>query len=499
MTNFNFDIHSTLPEIYLVASIFLILVYGVLLSASQAWGYPLLLSSTGILSAQILFFTGLLVWFFPYVNFFAWNYFLVSNFYILSLKILIIAFCFSWFCFSSHYLQREKINSFEYWILILLSVSASFFILHSCDLLSIYLTIELQSLSFYVLASFKRSSEFSTEAGLKYFILGAFSSALLLLGFSLIYGLTGITHVSDFTTLFSGFLFEDSSLILGIFAGLVFIAAALFFKISSAPFHMWSPDVYEGSPTSVTAFFSIFPKLVILTLLIRIFPLSFSDFQEYWKPIFFFCSFLSLLFGSLGALTQKKWKRFLAYSSINHIGFMLLGFLSEGNFGVVSILTYILIYVITTIAIFSFLIDFHFFEYPRKVQTRYIHSITNLSKNDPLLSVFLSILLFSMAGIPPLSGFFAKVFVIFSGIQGGYYSLVFFSVLMSGISCFYYIRIIQLMYFKKIKNQQRLLIIPVSKINGLILSISCFLIFFFFLDIELFSILITRLTLSFLL
>lgn len=495
MTNFSFDIYFTLPELYLTISTVILLIYGVLLSGSMVWGYPLILSSTGLLSIQILIFTLVLTSFFPYISFSAWNFFLVSNFYTLGFKSLILFLCILWIIFSFNYLLNEKINSFEYWIFILLTILAFFFILQTSDLLLMYLVIELQSLCFYVLASFKRSSEFSTEAGLKYFVLGAFSSAFLLFGCSLIYGLTGATTFSDLSILFSDFSSRDSYLFQGVFVGLLFISSALFFKLSSAPFHMWAPDVYEGSPTTTTAFFSLFPKIVILTLLMRLFLLSFFNFYILWKPFFFFCAFLSLLFGSLGALSQKKWKRFLAYSSINHVGFVLIGFLLGENFSIISIFIYLIVYLVTTLAIFSFLVDFRTYTYPQHTQTRYILDVKNLALINPLLAGSLTVILFSMTGIPPLAGFFAKIFIIFVGLQSGSYSLIFFSVIISSIACFYYIHIINLMYFLKVKKQK--LIVPISKVNALILGLSCSFIFLFFLDIELALMLFIRLALSF--
>lgn len=495
MSNFLFDIYFTLPEIYLMISIFILLMYGVLFSVSKFWGFPLLSQSVGLLSIQILFFSLYLLLCFPYLNFTSWNFFLISNFYTLTSKILLLFSCIIWILFSFNYITEEKINSFEYWILILLTILSLCFILQANDLLAVYLVIEFQSLSFYVLASFKRSSEFSTEAGLKYFVLGAFASAFLLFGSSLIYGLTGLTNFSDFSILFSGFIFTNSYLLFGMFIGLIFIISALFFKISSAPFHMWSPDVYEGSPTSTTSFFSVFPKLAILTLLIRIFSITFYDFFPIWKFFFLNCAFLSLLFGSFGALVQKKWKRFLAYSSINHIGFTLIGFSSGESFGILSVLVYLLIYIVTTIAIFTFLINFKIYQYPKKLQVRYLKELIGFSNTNSILAVSLIIILFSMAGIPPLSGFFAKVFILFIGIQTEVYSLILFAVIMSSVACFYYIRLIQLMYF--LKPLEWPFTIPIKKPNALILGSSCFFLVFFFLDIELFLILITRMVLSF--
>ena len=490
-----YDLYFTLPEIYLSISIFIILVYGVLNSGSKSLGYPLVSKSIGLLSIQTLFFTIVLLISFPYLNFFSWNFLLGSNFYVITSKILITSFCLVWFLFTLNYIYNQKINSFEYWILILLSLLSFFFLLQVFDLLSMYLMIELQSLSFYVLSSFKRSSEFSTEAGLKYFVLGAFASAFLLYGSSLVYGLTGLTNFLDLKLLLTGFILESSIFLSGIFTGLMFILVALFFKLSSSPFHMWSPDVYEGSPTSTTAFFSIFPKLIIITLLLRIFLVSFHDYYQLWKILFLTGSFFSLLFGTFGAFNQKKWKRFLAYSSINHIGFILMGFLSGEIFSLFSIFMYILLYIVTMTCLFSFLIDLRIHESPSGLQVRYLKEIISFGKINPLLALSITLVLFSMAGIPPLSGFFAKVFVIIIGIQSGNYSLVIFSIIMSSIACFYYIRIIQLMYFTHISKWP--LYIPISKTNSFIIGVSCFILLFFILDIELFSLSIMRIILTF--
>nr|WDA66136.1 NADH dehydrogenase subunit 2 [Phymatolithon calcareum] len=497
MTNLIFDIYCILPEIYLSISSFLLLIFGVLVSISKPQGYPLLSSTFGLLSIQIIFFMLCFTIAFPYTNILSWNYFLVVDNFVLGAKIIIGIVTILWIFLSKWYIIQEKINSFEYWILILLVVLALFFILQSYDLLTTYLVIEFQSLAFYVLASFKRSSEFSTEAGLKYFVLGAFSSAFLLFGSSLLYGLTGLTNFSDFSIFFTGFLMDDKFLFSGTLVGLIFITSALFFKISAAPFHMWSPDVYEGAPTSITAFFSIFPKLVVLTLLIRIFFYCFYDFFSIWKSIFLFSSFLSLLFGSFGAFAQKKWKRFLAYSSISHIGFILIGFVSGELSGIISILLYLFIYVITTLGIFTFIMSLRFYEYPQQFQVRYLDEVANLSKINPLLSISLILILFSMAGIPPLSGFFAKVFILLTGIQSGSYGLVLFSIIMSSIACFYYIRIIKNVYFTKSKKW--FVTNPLTKSSSFTLGFSCIFILLFFLDIELFSVPITRMAFAFLL
>lgn len=496
ITNFIFDLYFSLSEIYLSISTFYLLIFGVLLSTSKIKGYPLLSNTFSFLTIQIIFFINIFIWSFPYTNFFSWSYFLIGDFFVLGSKLIISFSMIFWVLLSQTYVKQEKLNSFEYWILILLITLALFLILQAYDITTMYLSIEFQSLSFYILASFKRSSEFSTEAGLKYFILGAFSSAFLLFGFSLLYGLTGLSNFLDFNSFFTAFYIKDSSYLLGITVSLIFIISALLFKISAAPFHMWSPDVYEGSPTSVTMFFVIFPKLVIVSLLLRIFFSAFHDFFYIWKNIFFFVSFFSLLIGSLGALLQNKWKRFLAYSSINHIGFIFIGFLSGEWIGITGVLLYIFIYIVTSYAIFSFLLSLRFYEYPNHSQIRYLSEITNLSKINPVVTVSLTIILFSMAGIPPLSGFFAKVFVLLIGIQSNSYFLTLSAIITSSIACFYYLRIIQLMYFT---NQKIWIItVPIKKINSLILGSSCIFISLFFMDIELISIPLNRMALAFL-
>ena len=495
MINYFLDLYLTLPEIYLVFSIFILLTFGVLNEGSFKLGYPLLVKPAGLLSLQILIFTWILIFKLPCINFITWNFFIVSSFSSKLLKLFLIKISVVWISFTFKYVNDEKINAFEYWVLSLLTILALIFLIQVFDLLAMYLIIELQSLSFYILASFKRSSEFSTEAGMKYFVLGAFSSAFLLFGSSLIYGITGLTNFLDFNILFSGFLIEYSLLLFSIFSGLILIISALFFKLSAVPFHMWSPDVYEGSPTSTTAFFALFPKLIITTLLIRIFIVNFNDFINIGKTLFLICAFFSLLIGTLGAFAQKKWKRFLAYSSINHIGFILIGFSSSENFGIFSIFMYIFIYIITTVGIFSLITNLQLYKYLQTTQIRYMEEILNCSNINPLLTLSLTVILFSMAGIPPLSGFFAKIFIILVGIQSSTYSLVFFSIIMSSIACFYYIRIIQKMYFSKIKKWP--IYIPLTKINAFVLGNACFFISFFFFDIELFSVLMTRLAITF--
>ena len=321
MTTFLYDVNTILPEVYLLISTCCLLVYGVLYSTSTQKGYPVMHSNVAWLTFQVSFFAFLIVTATPCYNLLSWNLLLINDFFVFGSKLLILSFSLFWFVLSLPYITNEKINSFEFWILVLLAITGMLFIVQSYDLLSMYLSVEFQSLIFYVLASFKRTSEFSTESGLKYFILGAFSSALLLFGSSVLYSLTGLTSFNDYSIFFSGLLNNFESLNQGIILSLIFINIALLFKLSSSPFHVWSPDVYEGSPTAVTMFFSILPKISVITLLLRFCIFGFHDFLSTWQSIMIFCSYLSMLIGTLFAFSQKKWKRFIAYSSINHVVF----------------------------------------------------------------------------------------------------------------------------------------------------------------------------------
>nr|AYR06618.1 NADH dehydrogenase subunit 2 [Renouxia sp.] len=493
--NIIFDFYSTLAEIYLVISISILLILGVLLSTSIKWGFPLL-NNISFLSLQVLVFTLTLIFNIPTLTFFNWSYLSNSDFFSSNLKLLVIIFAIAWIFLSISYVKYEKINSFEYWILILLSFLAILLVLQSYDLLSLYLTIEFQSLTFYILASFKRTSEFSTEAGLKYFILGAFSSTLLLFGLSMLYAITGLSNLGDFSKLFTGILIGNLFLVIGVLIGLAFVTVAFLFKLSAAPFHMWSPDVYEGSPTIITAFFSVFPKLAIISLTLRFFIFSFYDFFPFWKNWFLLCTIFSILVGSFGALIQQKWKRFIAYSSITHIGFILIGILSGELIGIVNILFYLIVYVITIFGIFSFLTSLRVYKFSFHYQIRYLSDVSSLSKINPALAFSISLILFSMAGIPPLSGFFAKAFMILTSLQNNFYGLALLAVVMSCVACFYYIRIIKNIYFSE--SKKLLVISPVTKDNSLILSFSVLLILFLFVDIDFILTFLTRMALSFL-
>tara|TARA_Y100000816_G_scaffold238942_1_gene185225 strand:- start:2199 stop:3395 length:1197 start_codon:yes stop_codon:yes gene_type:complete len=337
---------------------------------------------------------------------------------------------------SSTYLIITKIFKIEYPILILSSILGMMIMISSNDLIVFYMGLELQSLALYVLASFNRNNQLSSESGLKYFVLSALSSGLLLYGCSLIYGFAGSTNFNDIQN-------NITQVQYGLTLGIVFILVGLAFKISAVPFHMWAPDVYEGSPTSVTAFFAILPKIAALAVFIRFLYTPFINLIDQWQVIIVFLSIASMIFGSVAAIGQRNLKRLMAYSSISHMGFALAGLATGTNEGVQSSVSYVSIYLVMNLAFFSCLLML-------KRNESYFESLddlSGLSKNHPLLSLSILITLFSLAGIPPLAGFFAKFYIFLSVIEQRMYFLAIIGLLSTVIAAFYYLRIIKIVYF----------------------------------------------------
>jgi NADH-quinone oxidoreductase subunit N len=343
---------------------------------------------------------------------------------------------------SSKYIQLIKINKIEYPILALSSILGMMVMISSNDLILFYIGLELQSLALYVLASFNRDNILSSEAGLKYFVLSALSSGLLLYGCSLIYGFSGSTNFN----LIAENINQSSY---GLIFAMVFIITGLAFKISAVPFHMWAPDVYEGSPTSVTIFFATLPKIAALTVFIRILYVPFLNTIDQWQVIIVFLSIASMLFGAIAAIGQKNLKRLVAYSSIGHMGYALAGVSTGTNQGIQSSISYISIYLFMNLAFFSCLFmlrrDEKYFEN--------IEDLSGLSKNHPLLSFSFLIVLFSLAGIPPLAGFFAKFYIFSAVIEQSMYFLAITGLLSTVIAAFYYLRLIKVIYFDSEKEK----------------------------------------------
>tara|TARA_B100000029_G_scaffold462244_1_gene494593 strand:- start:917 stop:2338 length:1422 start_codon:yes stop_codon:yes gene_type:complete len=339
---------------------------------------------------------------------------------------------------STNYLKFFNIFKIEYSILILSSVLGMMIMISSNDLIVFYMGLELQSLALYVLATFNRENLKSSEAGLKYFVLSALSSGILLYGCSLIYGFSGTTNFEIISTQLNS---NEYSLTFGI----VFILVGLAFKISAVPFHMWAPDVYEGSPTTVTLFFTIVPKIAALTVFIRFLYVPFLNLIDQWQMIIIFLSIASMLLGAIAAIGQTNIKRLIAYSSIGHIGYILAGLCTGSNDGIQSSIIYILIYIVMNLGFFSCLLML-------KRNNEYyenLNDLSGLSKKHPLLSFSLLIILFSLAGIPPLAGFFAKFYIFKSVIEQSMYSLAIVGLLSTVVAAFYYLRIIKIMYFDK--------------------------------------------------
>lgn len=339
------------------------------------------------------------------------------------------------------YLQKRELMKFEFPVLVGLSVLGMMIMVSAGDLMSLYMGLELQSLSLYVVAAFRRDSLKSTEAGLKYFVLGALSSGLLLYGASMVYGYTGTTNLNRVAEIVS-----SEGVSLGLTFGIVFLCAGLAFKISAAPFHMWTPDVYEGSPTPVTAFFASAPKVAAAAMFARVMYDGFGDAPEAWRQIIVFISIVSMFWGSIAAIGQTDIKRLMAYSSIGHMGFALVGLAAGTEQGAQALLVYLAIYVVMNIGIFAYILCM---ERGGRPVTQ-IDDLSGLSKSAPGHALALTAILFSLAGVPPLAGFFGKYFVFLAAVEAGLAPLAIAGAIASVIGAFYYLRIVKMMYFDEV-------------------------------------------------
>ena len=429
------NLELILPEIFISIALMLFLIIGVFKKNSSTLVYNLSTISLLVLLALVYNLNSILD-----ISLFNRSYKIdkLATF----MKLLMIGSGIFVMLTSPKYLQINKIDKIEYPVLILSSILGMMVMISSNDLIVFYMGLELQSLSLYVLASFNRNNLLSTESGLKYFVLSALSSGLLLYGCSLIYGFTGTTN-------FNGILENSNEIKFGLTFGIVFILVGLAFKISAVPFHMWAPDVYQGSPTSVTTFFAILPKIAALTVFIRFLYVPFFNLIDQWQMIIVFLSISSMLFGAIAAIGQKNLKRLIAYSSIGHMGYALAGLAVGTNEGIQSSIVYISIYLIMNLALFSCLFmmrkNDNYFEN--------IEDLSGLSKNHPILSISLLIVLFSLAGIPPLAGFFAKFYIFFAVINQSMYFLAIVGLLSTVIAAYYYLRIIKIIYFDKEKEK----------------------------------------------
>ena len=426
------DLTAAAPELFVAVAGMVMLMFGAFRGENSA-------RFVSWLGVGVLIVAALLVIAGPVGTTLAFNgQFVVDDFAVFA-KILLIVGAALALILAIPFNMREGIDQFEFPILIVLAVLGMMMMVSANDLISLYIGIELQSLALYVVAAIRRDTLRSSEAGLKYFVLGALSSGILLYGMSLVYGFAGTTN---FGALASQFTAGEGASI-GAVIGIVFVTAGLAFKVSAVPFHMWTPDVYEGAPTPVTAFFAIAPKIAAMVLFARVLLEPFGPLAAEWQQVIWFISVASMILGSFAAIVQTNIKRLMAYSSIGHMGFVLVGLAAGNEQGATGMLVYLTIYLFMNIGTFGCILAMR-----RQGQmVEDIGSLAGLSKTNPMMAAALAIFMFSMAGIPPLGGFFAKFFVFRAAIDAELYVLAVIGLLASVVGAFYYLRIIKIMYF----------------------------------------------------
>ncbi len=465
------NLQLIIPELVLALGALAVLMIGVYAPAKSS-----ILISTR-LSAFILLGALFAVIFLPHETKIIFNgLYRFDNFGIFAKSILIFSAALV-LILSFNFIEDKTNNlSFEYPILILTSLLGMVIMVSANDLLTLYLGLELQSLSLYILAGSRREDKRATEAAIKYFVLGALASGILLYGISLVYGYLGSTNFTNILTVLQG----QAALSKGVIVGLVFIIIGLAFKLSAAPFHMWTPDVYEGVPTPVTAYFAIVPKLAAVSLFIRLLIGGpFAGFAFQWQQVVIVISVLSMLVGAFGAIWQSNIKRLLAYSSIGHVGYALLGIVANTQQGVQSVLAYMVIYILSSIAIFAYLLSL-------KTKDGLIEKIDDfkgLSSRHPVVALMLSFLMFSFIGLPfpPFPGFFAKFFIFAALMQQKFYIIAVIGILASVVAAYYYLRIVKIMYFDKPEGTTRLTL-KLDFTSSFIIAISALLSLLIFIN-----------------
>ncbi len=423
-----------LPEIVLVIGAMVLLMVGAFRGERATSGID-------IAAILLLVFTGLIVVWLPGDKLVTFGGSFVVDGFARFLKLLALAGSAVAILMSANYLAAERQQRFEYSILIVLATAGMLMLISAADLIALYLGLELMSLALYVVAAINRDSVRSTEAGLKYFVLGALSSGMLLYGASLIYGFTGTVSFAGIAkALNQG---ASGSVNLGLIFGLVFLFAGFCFKVSAVPFHMWTPDVYEGAPTPVTAFFAAAPKVAGIAVFVRTTIVAFPDILTQWQQIVVFVAIASMALGAFAAIGQRNIKRLMAYSSIGHMGFALVGLAAGTQEGVQGVLVYMAIYVAMTLGTFACILSMR--RDGRMVED--IGDLAGLARTKPAMAFFLAMLLFSLAGIPPLAGFFAKFYVFLAAIKAGLFTLAVIGVVTSVVGAYYYLAIVKIMYF----------------------------------------------------
>jgi NADH-quinone oxidoreductase subunit N len=466
---------SVFTEFFLGISIMYLIIHCLFISINSQHGFPLIQSSLINLSVLTIFMSCCLLWndclgslrYVSFSNTIINDYLSFSSRFIIGISSLICLLL------IKQYLIAQKINSFEYVIILLFAVLGLFLLCSSNDLMTTYLAIELQSLSFYLLTAFKKNSSYSVESGLKYFILGSFSSGLFLFGSSLIYGALGTVNFSElrdlhifcannnslksiidpisllyFTNLSSfnyKIILETGNFLI---IGLLFIFVSLFFKLALAPFHMWSPDIYENSPTSSAFFFAIVPKISIFIVILRFSSSVFISDLSWSKGVVSLVAVLSIVVGSLGGLEQRKFKSLLAYSSISHMGYLLISYISESFDGFQMLFCYLIVYISSGLCIWSVFMFLRLKKTNEKKQNKDLADFVLLAKSNKILAIILMTALFSIAGVPPMVGFLAKLNILLAIVKKSMYFIAFFILMFSIVSTFFYLRIVKILFFE---------------------------------------------------
>jgi len=430
-----------MPELFLVVTAMALLMLGVFQTegnGAQAVRADRLVSRLGIVTVAL---TALLVATIANRPASTFGGMFVVDAFAVYFKILVLIASGIAIVIAQDYLESQSIARFEYAVLILFATLGMLMMISANDLISLYLGLEMQSLSLYVIAAFQRDDAHSAEAGLKYFVLGALASGMLLYGSSLVYGFTGTTSFPALAQVFADLHGEAAPV--GLIIGLVFILAGLAFKVSAVPFHMWTPDVYEGAPTPVTAFFSVGPKLAAIALFLRVMIGPFGELLAQWQQIVVFVSVASMVLGAFAAIGQRNIKRLMAYSSIGHVGYALIGLAVGDKVGIQGVLIYMGIYLFMNLGVFACILCMR----RRDQMVVGIDDLAGLGKSHPMMAAALAVFMFSMAGIPPLAGFFGKLYIFKAAVEAELYALAIIGVLSSVVAAFYYIRIVRVMYF----------------------------------------------------
>jgi NADH-quinone oxidoreductase subunit N len=427
------DLGLALPELFLACLGMVLLVYGAFRGARAA-GEVAVIGSLALVLVGILVLTG------SVERSTAFNGLFVVDAFAVFVKILILLGAVLGIVLAANYLKAEGIQRFEYVILLMFATLGMMMMVSANDLIALYIGLETQSLALYVMAAFHRDTLRSSEAGLKYFVLGALSSGMLLYGASMIYGYTGATGFAEIAQHLEA---TEGPAAVGLIVGIVFVAAGLAFKTSAVPFHMWTPDVYEGAPTPVTAFFSVAPKVAAIALFMRVLADPFGELVHDWRQIIIAISVGSMVLGAFAAINQTNIKRLMAYSSIGHVGYALIGFAAGTPEGISSVLVYMAIYLVTNVGTFAVIIAMR--RRGRAVED--IADLAGLQHRQRGMTIALTIFMFSMAGIPPMAGFIGKLVVFGAAIDAGLTLLAIIGVLASVVSAFYYLRIVKVMWF----------------------------------------------------